>query len=800
MTFTDREIAFENEMAERGRERRRAATARTRALGKESLTPAGHGLIRAAMVRTVEGAAAWMKEHGRRQPQNRPAGHALLKAIPVRVACLLALRSALDSASIGDSWQACVHAIAKRVDEERMARWLAKSHGGTWAVLRRRAQASPQRAGACLRRAAKLAGKDKGFGYWTLAERVTLGALLLNLIEQHAGLIAVDNVPMGRRRRLVLRVLPEVAEWIAEAGRRDELLEPLYMPMLDAPGDWGKDKAGGYSTGLVARQHLVKNRSRTTRELVASAEMPEVYAAVNALQRTPWSINPDVLEVAQTLFAAGENVAGLEKAEDTPMPPRPAAGATREWMRDRFVIRRANLHRSSRRVAAARILWLAKRMRGEGQFYFPQQLDFRGRVYPVPQFLNPQGPDLARGILRFGKGEYITEDPESSQEFWLHGANCLGLDKLSLGARYEGVRARANDILAVAADPLENRFWQEADEPWQFLAWCLEAGQLLETGRVLTRVPCYVDGTNNGLQILSLLLRDEVGGAATNCLPGPRRDVYQDVADEVTRRLRELDDDTARGWLAWFEGGRVPRAFAKRTVMTLPYGCTLWSSKQYVADWFEEELRQGKENPWGQAPHWHRLTALAGHLWAATQALLGRAMDAMKWMRELGRISVESGVGPVWTAPSGFPVRQSYTNWEVQQVKTKFGERVRWVRSRKSGDRLNARRHVNALPPNFVHSLDAALLVRSVSRFTAGGEVGHPVSTIHDSFGTTAGRVDELGRQIRQAYAEVFSQDLLGNLREQLVTNAGGRVQFPQPPERGALDPREVAGSTYLFT
>jgi DNA-directed RNA polymerase len=796
MTFTDREIALENEMAERGQERRRANTARTRALGRESLTPAGHGLIRAAMGRTVAALEDWLKAQGRQKPTNRPAVYAVARELPPKIASLIALRATLDGAGAGDSWQAIVHAIARRLNEERMGRWLAKAHGGTWASLRRRAHAIPERAPARLRRSAKLAAKDKGYAPWTMTERLQLGGLLLHLIEEHAGLIEVESVPgSGRRKRLVVHILPVVAEWIAEASRRDELLEPLYMPMLDEPGDWAQDRAGGYSTGLVARKHLVKNRSKVTRELVAGAEIPAVYGAVNALQRTAWEINPDVLEVAKALWAGGQHTPGLEKAEDDPMPPEPATGKDSTWMRQRFLVRRANLYRTSRRTEAARILWLADRLRSEGHFYFPQQLDFRGRVYPIPQFLQPQGPDLARGILRFGQGSWITED---APDFWLHGANCLGYDKISIEGRLLRIRAHAKDILAVAQDPLENRWWQGADEPWQFLAWCLEAGPLLETGRTHTRVPCYVDGTNNGLQILSLLLRDAHGGASTNCVPGPRRDVYQDVADEVTRRLKDIDDHTARAWLSWFPNGRMPRAAAKRSVMTLPYGCTPWSSTQYVADWFEEELRLGKASPWGTERYWPHVVDLSRHLWAAIQAVLGRALECMEWLRECARISVAAGVGPVWTSPTGFPVRQSYTNYQVQQVRTKFGERVRWVRSRKAGDRMNSRRHVNAMPPNFVHSLDAAVLCKVVSRFSPNGQ--NPVSTIHDSFGTTADRIGDLGRLVREAYAEVFSVDLLENLREQLFQNAGSRVDFPQPPERGALDPRSVIQSAYLFS
>ena len=228
--------------------------------------------------------------------------------------------------------------------------------------------------------------------------------------------------------------------------------------------------------------------------------------------------------------------------------------------------------------------------------------------------------------------------------------------------------------------------------------------------------------------------------------------------------------------------------------MCLPYGCTAWSSRQYVADWYEEELRQGRPSPWGGDPWWPRVTSLADHLWAAIQALLGRALECMAWLRDVARIAVEAGSCPTWVAPSGFPVRQTYTNWQVQQVRCKLGERVRWVRSRKAGDQLNRRRHVNALPPNFVHSLDAAV----AARVLAGLE--GPVSAIHDSFGTTADRMPALQRRIREEYAAVFAPDLLENLREQLAAGAGGRVSFPVPPSGGTLDPGRVIDSIYLFS
>jgi len=386
MTFSDRELAIENEMTDRGVERRRASSSRIRARGKESLTGPGHRLVRAAMGRTVTGLEAWLKAEAKRGPTNRSAAYALAKQVPPRIMALLGLRAALDGACANRTWQAVVHAIATRVDEERAARWLERTHRGLWHAARRRSKSIPERAASRLREDVRRLMKEQGFQRWSMSDRLKVGALVLEVIDQCAGLIRIDRVRKARRRALLLvTVLPEVADWIQNATKADECLEPLYLPMLDRPGEWGKGLLGGYATPLVARKHLVKNRSKVTQGLVAEADMPAVYGAVNALQGTAWEVNPDLLEVAKALMASGQSCPGLESADPEPYPEVPPEGKTKDWLRARFVVRRSNIHRASRRVESARVLWLAGRLRDEGQFYFPQQLDFRGRTYPVPQ-------------------------------------------------------------------------------------------------------------------------------------------------------------------------------------------------------------------------------------------------------------------------------------------------------------------------------------------------------------------------------------------------------------------------------
>lgn len=48
-------------------------------------------------------------------------------------------------------------------------------------------------------------------------------------------------------------------------------------------------------------------------------------------------------------------------------------------------------------------LLLAKHFEND-YLYFPHNMDFRGRVYPISPHLNHMGDDINRGILKFAKG------------------------------------------------------------------------------------------------------------------------------------------------------------------------------------------------------------------------------------------------------------------------------------------------------------------------------------------------------------------------------------------------------------
>ena len=171
------------------------------------------------------------------------------------------------------------------------------------------------------------------------------------------------------------------------------------------------------------------------------------------------------------------------------------------------------------------------------KFFFVYQMDFRGRKYVTSSFLSPQGPDYARAKLEFGDGKPLGD----RGRYWLavHGANVFGYDKVSFDDRVAWVEENEESILAYARDPFQAREWTEADKPWCFLAFCHEWKRTVVDGGV-SYLPVSLDGSNNGLQHLSAMLRDTRGVWQRTCVTQMCRrtstKMWLDVVIEMLKR------------------------------------------------------------------------------------------------------------------------------------------------------------------------------------------------------------------------------------------------------------------------
>lgn len=791
-----------------GRERYRKKVNRARASGHETHTVAGRYLLKESVARIEDALVEWKLRASVYSPGGpRFSVYPLVDSLPTGVVALVAMKVVLDQVARERAYQTTALAIAGHLEDEAQFRALFEAVPPQSRRLLRTYFETGYRELRTRVRAAVDQYKVE-WTPWPRREKVRLGMMLLEMIRQHTGLIDIKNRPTETGRSKLVIVPDDISlAWLEEAHEKHETLFPFYLPLDSPPAPWESLHDGGYYTDALSRRPLVKTYDRGALIRLDAAPMPEVYSAVNTLQDVGWFINDRVHHVLSTLWDQGSTLAGLPLRDDQRPPPPPDDYKTnianaKAWRRGARIIHDANRRAASRRLMVAKILYMADMYSG-GPFYYPVQLDFRGRLYPIPFFLQPQGTSMARSLLHFAESEPIVE--EDQYRWWkIHGANLFGFDKVTLDERVEAVDSSLMDVgIECARDAFGSRKWVEADKPWEFLAWCYEALDIHERGTWVgyeSRIPVQMDGSNNGLQIFSLLLRDEVGGRATNCLPSTSpQDIYQQVADRVTEKLAgHRDEGQAFGesWRRVVPDG-LPRAAVKRQVMTLPYGATSYSCHQYTMDWYLE-LRDNPEvpNPFPRdyyTPCWW----LSRLIWEAIGEVVVSARSGMAWLQAVASACHRAGRPVVWTTPVGFVVTQNYTKYETSRIKTTYGDSVRVVNVRDRSDDICARQQRQGISPNFVHSLDAAALVRTVCLASSAGV--NNFMMVHDSFGTTAASAPRLAEALRRAYVEIFSEDLLDGFRDEVLASGVPEDTIPPVPEYGSLDISALTSSSYFF-
>lgn len=814
-TFTDQELSLEKLMADLGSERYKAAVAKAVDKEVETTHAPGRMLLARACTAMAAEVSTWMAgEKGRRGRPSQAYSH--LSDYEPDLLATLACKVVLDSISRRRTFAATARAIARAVEDESRIRYFRATLPKVWRQMKRKFKSADKYASK--RRIVSQVMRKLAVDWtpWGHNERIRTGITLLDMFVHSTNLVKTIKQFDHKTKKVQMYVAPLDAtlEWLEKSHEAHEAMFPFYMPMLQAPEPWTSLFDGGYATNLIRQMPVIKLRNRKAISEAEDADLLEVFEAVNTLQHTKWEINPDVHEVVKHFWAQSTPVADLPDREDIELPPKPITidsdeDARRAWKRSAAKVYDANVAMRSKRVQSSRIIFMASQFENE-HFYFPYSCDFRGRVYPVPYFLQPQGPSLARGLLRFAEGKPIGSE-NNAQLFLVHGANTWGYDKASLAERAAWVLEHEPQITEVANDPIENRWWAEADKPWEFLAFCIEFAEWRAVGPTfVSRIPVSMDGSNNGLQIFSLLLRDEHGGAATNCSPSTfPQDIYQRVADRVTNVL--LDDSQSKRSIAvrrrgiervyplapwatrWLSvsGGALPRSATKRSVMTLPYGATKFSCQEYLLQWYADVA---PDNPFGD-DNFRSSWYLTGLVWAAIEQEVVSARAGMAWLRAVAKLACEEKKPIIWTSPSGFPVRQEYKKTKEVEVATAIGDRVRFTRIHHDKDALAARKQVNGISPNFVHSLDAAALIKTVNACDTAGI--QSFAMVHDSFGCLAGDSSQMAQILRSQYASMFSHDILADFRDQLQNQL--EAPLPPLPPYGTLDPEVVRDSPYFF-
>ena len=601
-----------------------------------------------------------------------------------------------------------------------------------------------------------------------------VGQWLLLALKDTTGWLELAHNNPGGGKKLRSRVCYS-REFIAH---RDTILaaaEELAFcqwPMLCPPIKWTNDHNGGYLTEQIRQVNpLVRKTGKVPSVMQGNVPL----AMLNNLQAQAYKINQSILDIAETCYANNESVGKFVCHAPMPIPQSPGNDCTEEqlsaYKRARREAEDFNAQISQKNWRTTEAMYVARKYADEARWYCPASFDYRGRVYFLNTALNPQGTDFDKALVSFA-------DEGPVDEYWLsfHVATTYGLDKETMANRVKWARENLDLIDRIALDPIRNKEWQDADEPWCFLAACLEyKACVIDSTKHLSGLCLGIDATCSGLQHLSALTRCGSTAALVNVTPTDKpADAYKTVAEAAKKHLPKEQQE-------W-----INRRTTKKAVMCTPYGVTMSSARGYIRDQLKKDgYREQLREP--------------GVLNGIVKAIFNEAIpevipgpvQVMAWLKRSAGEIIDRGEPTItWTSPSGFVVQQFLNMSHTLRVETRLmgGARVNLQVADGYTDQPDRAHHKSALAPNAVHSMDAALIHLTFAFWE------QPFSVIHDCVMGRSCDMKQMASEIRLHFAEMYKADVLADWADQVG------VELPHGLVKDTLDIESVNRSLYFFS
>lgn len=572
-------------------------------------------------------------------------------------------------------------------------------------------------------------------------------------------------------------------------------VQSQHLPMVVKPRKWRSWNSGGYhySQSTLVRSKESPEQIAYLKAVSREKMIPTIYNGLNVIGDTPWTVNRKMYNVISEVWNTKQEFLDIPSASrELHLLPKPSDNAEPEEIRDWKLKNKEILNKYSGdrsvRCDLNYKLEIARGFLGE-KMYFPHNLDFRGRAYPLSPHFNHLGNDLSRGLLLFWNGKKLGE----RGLLWLkvHLANLYGFDKASFSDRIIFTDNHLNEIKDSAENPLNGKgWWKNADKPWQTLAGCIELNEALKLNNpedFVSHQAIYQDGTCNGLQHYAALGGDVEGARQVNLIPSDKpQDVYSHVAKLVEKRLElaaEEGDEIAKTLK-----GRITRSVVKQTVMTNVYGVTYIGATFQIAKQLKEQFDD-------KTIIMEYSQYLARHVFAAIRESFKGAHAIQDWLGECSKRisrsikldvnekSFKNGNRPdfmssvIWTTPLGLPIVQPYRDKSRKQIRTNL--QTIFLTDPLAVNPVNARRQKSGFPPNFIHSLDASHMLLSASKC---GERGLDFASVHDSYWTHACDVDTLSKLLRDEFIRLHEVDLIERLKTEFDQRYKDYLEVRQIP------------------
>ena len=578
----------------------------------------------------------------------------------------------------------------------------------------------------------------------------------------------------------VCNIGPEILEAIAKKSGRAFYPMPTDVP----PVMWSIDENGKAIGGYEG--HQLKLVRANDKLVDYSKFSQDIFDSINYIQSTPWKVNKELLEVVRADLRAPlkEDFIKTEypdsdrcafeidiKDENCTLPKEDLdlIHKEREAYKHKLSLYRAEAGDYETAVGKYRALKLAihvaDQYEDKEEIYFPHSYDFRGRIYPLPIGLTPQGSDAVKSLLLYRDTQKLTE--RGMVWNWAYLASLYGDDKLDLLERAE----RGKELLTAN--------YKDADESYQFLSHQLEMQKHMLDEDYIPNTRIHLDACNSGSQFTSAITGDLDGCIATNVIPTfedgkiVRKDAYLLVANkalELSNRMIEKEEDhKSRETLKFLRDLLINhgRKICKVPVMVSNYGGTTGGRTDILWDMFRE---LNVERKWIKRSTAALFAKIIGD---SIVGVLNGGKAFELYIHKMNNAVAKNNQPIEWTTGDGFNVvHVKYKELAPKQITCTLpkARKTTCIFNKSFSDKVSAQKMKSAISPNYIHSLDAELLRRVALRMHQKNIVF--TDWIHDSFGCHPNDVDFMLKATKEEFNLLVSKDPLRKLDQELRSQA----------------------------
>ena len=669
----------------------------------------------------------------------------LLKEINPTIIAHYALKVLIDSLSKPCLRNALANKIGRYLQDEINFRSIKDKSPNLW---KRFFRASSRRSSYHFKRSVivKAAHEELGESWktdWGAGGRIYVGLTLIEILRVTTGIIEYDKSKVGRHYSYSVLPSPQVLEWISNFIDTASGLTPFHLPCVSPPADWTSLKSGGYEYPNSINWCFIKTKNlSSTLKALEGSDLKTVFSAANSLQRVPHRVNQRVLGVLREGLEKGINLGKIlltvPQVTDAGRPCRNNyTSAEKACQAQKHRERIANMPSY---IRCYNIFQLANRFLNTN-IYFPVQSDFRGRLYYSSSILNPQGCDMAKGLLQFAN-----EFPVNKAEDWflVGGANNYGI-KGTLEKRQQWPLDHQKEIIKVADDPIGYRsFWENCDNPLVFLAWAFEFKEWVNNRITFkTRLPVRLDHTASGLQIISLITNDKRLQQLTNLADNKEpADVYSEILAVLKTNLMK---NGRPEYISWLSLG-IDRQLVKKITVSYMYGGSEYGMEKIIVAWYIN-----RDNDIFGKDIYKEIKLLIEEYLKALTIISPVCENFMRETRESQKDELLS-----WTSASGLTVQNLYHPMKSSRIRTMIGNKIVSGNAvEPDTSRLSLQASRNAIAANIIHSHDSALMhiILAENNFEA-------VQTLHDCYCITPNDCRDFVKILPATLKRIYGVDM----------------------------------------